>query len=240
MEPWAAGEVLGLDFETTGVDRFTDVPVSYALVSVVEGVVVRSWSGLVDPGCDIPAEASEIHGISSEQARREGMPLEHAIGLVTDAVTAAGRRGVPLVGMRLDFDLTILDGLATHLLGAGLAARGWRGPVLDAGVIDRHVDPEREGRRTLSDLCAHYGIELARPHDAMADAVASIEVLFALAVRYPSVWAGDLAQLHGDQTVWHREWMRTFDDWRASQGIDRVDPREHAWPLAPVVLPAAA
>ena len=29
---WAAGEVLGLDFETTGVDRFNDVPVSYALV----------------------------------------------------------------------------------------------------------------------------------------------------------------------------------------------------------------
>ncbi len=55
---WPAGEVLGLDFETTGIDRFNDVPVSYALVSVTEGVVARSWSGLIDPGREIPADAT--------------------------------------------------------------------------------------------------------------------------------------------------------------------------------------
>ena len=59
------GEVLGLDFETTGIDRFNDVPVSYALVSVLGGVVVRSWSGLIDPGRAIPPEATAVHGIST-------------------------------------------------------------------------------------------------------------------------------------------------------------------------------
>ena len=44
------GEVLGFDLETTGIDRFNDVPVSYALVQVVDGVVVRSWSGPHRPG----------------------------------------------------------------------------------------------------------------------------------------------------------------------------------------------
>ena len=34
VRDWTEGEMLGLDFETTGVDRFTDVPVSYALVPV--------------------------------------------------------------------------------------------------------------------------------------------------------------------------------------------------------------
>ena len=150
---WPAGEVLGLDFETTGIDRFNDVPVSYALVSVVEGVVLRSWSGLIDPGRPIPPEATEVHGISTEQARTEGMPLHEATALVCDALVAASERGVPLAGMKLDYDLTILD-LAGDLCGQGLVERGWRGPVLDAGVIDRHFDPEREGRRTLVDLCA--------------------------------------------------------------------------------------
>ncbi len=145
MGAWATGEVLGLDFETTGVDRFSDVPVSYALVLVVEGVVVRSWSGLIDPGCEIPVEATAVHGISTERARAEGMPLDQAIGLVADAVVAAGRRGVPLVGMRLDYDLTILDRFSSGLFGVGLTERGWRGPVLDAGVIDRHVDPDTRG-----------------------------------------------------------------------------------------------
>ena len=40
MGNWAMGEVLGFDFETTGVDRFNDVPVSFALVTVGPGI----WS----------------------------------------------------------------------------------------------------------------------------------------------------------------------------------------------------
>ena len=151
MGDWTEGEVLGLDFETTGVDRFSDVPVSYALVSVVGGVAVRSWSGLIDPGREIPVDATGVHGITTERARREGMPLADAIDLVTDAVLAAGRRGVPLVGMKLDYDLTIVDVLGSAVLGGGLVARGWRGPVLDAGVLDRHFDGERRvGERSVT------------------------------------------------------------------------------------------
>ena len=181
---WPAGELLGLDFETTGIDRFNDVPVSYALVSVVEGVVVRSWSGLIDPGREIPPEATAVHGISTERARDEGMPLREAVSLVSDAVVAASARGVPLAGMKLDYDLTILEMQARDLCGWGPVERGWCGPVLDAVVIDRHFDPDRKGRRTLVDLCAHYGIEIGNADDASADATASIEVLFALALRY--------------------------------------------------------
>jgi DNA polymerase-3 subunit epsilon len=240
MRRWTNGEVLGLDFETTGVDRFTDLPVSYALVLVVEGVMIRSWSGLIDPGCEIPDDAAAVHGITSAQARAEGMPLPEAVGLVTDAVVAASRRGVPLVGMKLDYDLTILDGLASRLTGLGLAARGWGGPVLDAGVIDRHLDPERDGRRTLGDLCAHYGIELDRPHNATADALAAIEVVFATASRYTELRVGELAALHADQAAWHRASTSRYDEWRLSQGLEPVDPREYAWPVAPAIFSPAA
>jgi DNA polymerase-3 subunit epsilon len=237
---WPTGEVLGLDFETTGIDRFNDVPVSYALVSVVEGVVVRSWSGLIDPGREIPPEATAVHGISTQRARDEGMPLSAAISLVSDAVVAASARGVPLAGMKLDYDLTILETQARDLFGSGPIERGWYGPVLDAGVIDRHFDPERKGRRTLTDLCAHYGIEIAHAHEAASDAVASIEVLFALAVRYEEeLWRCDLAQLHRDQIEWHREWTESYDSWRLAEGMIPIDPRDHMWPVAPVAIPAA-
>ena len=86
----------------------------------------------------------------AERARDEGMPLSDAIGLVTDAVVSAGARGVPLVGMKLDYDLTILEMQARLLWGTGFLERGWRGPLLDAVVrvrlhVDRaaarHVDP---------------------------------------------------------------------------------------------------
>jgi DNA polymerase-3 subunit epsilon len=236
---WPTGEVLGLDFETTGIDRFNDVPVSYALVSVVEGVVVRSWSGLIDPGREIPLDATAVHGISTAQARDEGMPLAAAISLVSDAVVAASARGVPLAGMKLDYDLTILETQARDLFGSGPIEQGWSGPVLDAGVIDRHFDPDRKGRRTLSDLCAHYGIAIGHAHDAAADATASIEVLFALAVRYDALWECDLTRLHRDQIHWHREWTDTYDSRRLAEGMIPTDPRDYVWPVAPVALPAA-
>jgi DNA polymerase-3 subunit epsilon len=236
---WPTGEVLGLDFETTGIDRFNDVPVSYALVSVVEGVVVRSWSGLIDPGRPIPPEATAVHGISTERARDEGMPLREAMSLVADGVLTASRRGVPLAGMKLDYDLTILETQARGLCGWGPVERGWCGPVLDAGVIDRHFDPERAGRRTLSDLCAHYGIDIRNAHDAAADAIASIEVLFALALRYDALWDCDLIGLHHDQVDWHRDWTERCDQWRLSEGMIPIDPRDYVWPVAPAVLPAA-
>lgn len=240
MGTWTSGEVLGLDFETTGVDRFTDVPVSYALVYVVGGVVVRSWSGLIDPGREIPAEATAVHGISTERARDEGMPLRDAIALVTDAVVSAGVRGVPLVGMKLDYDLTIVETQARPLCGRGLLERGWRGPVLDAVVIDRHFDRLRQGRRTLVDLCRHYGIDIENAHDASADAIASVEVLFALAERYEAVEAGELPRLHQDQIGWHRQWAHDQDVWRLSQGMVPIDPRDYVWPVAPSVLRQAA
>ena len=240
MGHWTEGEVLGLDFETTGIDRFTDVPVSYALVSVVNGAAVRSWSGLIDPGCDIPAEATHVHGITTARARREGMPLAEAVGLVSDAVIAAGRRGVPLAGMRLDYDLTILDVQATHAAVRSLSERGWRGPVLDVAVLDRHLDATRQGRRTLCDLCGHYGVEFERAHDAWADALASVQVLFAMAGRFGDLGEADLRALHEGQVRWHREWTEGQEAWRLMQGKAPLDPREYEWPLARAVLPPAA
>jgi DNA polymerase III subunit epsilon len=236
---WPTGELLGLDFETTGIDRFNDVPVSYALVSVVEGIVVRSWSGLIDPGREIPAEATAVHGISTERARDEGMPLREAIAMVSDAVVAASARGVPLAGMKLDYDLTLLETQARELCGWGPIERGWCGPVLDAVVIDRHFDPDRKGRRTLVDLCAYYGIEIGHAHDASADATASIEVLFALALRHDALWGSDLLRLHRDQIDWHREWTQGYDSRRIAEGMIPTDPRDYVWPVAPLVLPAA-
>jgi DNA polymerase-3 subunit epsilon len=240
MGEWAEGEVLGIDFETTGVDRFTDVPVSYALVSVVDGVAVRSWSGLIDPARDIPLDATAVHGITTAQARTEGMPLADAVAIVTDAVVAAGRRGAPLVGMKLDYDLTILDVLGSRLWGQGLVQRGWRGPVLDAGVLDRHFDRERPGRRTLGDLCTHYGVVLEDAHDAWADAVASVRVLFALADRFPQLRFSSVASLHGAQIEWHQQWTHDCEEWRQARGKVPTDPRDYVWPVAPVALPPAA
>ena len=81
--------------------------------------------------------------------------------------------------------------------------------------------------------CARlYGIEIGRAHDASADAIASIEVLFALAVRHGALWEYDLHHLHDDQIGWHQEWTHGYDAWRLSQGMVPIDPRDYVWPVA--------
>ncbi len=239
MVMWTTREVLGFDFETTGIDRFNDVPVSYALVTVVASEVVSIDAGLIDPGRDIPEDASNVHGISTERARAEGLPLREAMSKVADAVLAASARGVPLVGMRLDYDLTILDTQCTNLFGQSLVARGWNGPVLDASVVDRHLDRYRPGRRTLGALCELYGIDIGNAHDASADAIASINVLIAMFARYGELRHAEPAILHETQKQWHQQWAVNFDEWRKSEGMEPLDPRDHVWPVAPFELPRA-
>ncbi len=127
VQGWAEGELLGFDLETTGVDPLSDRPVSFALVTVERGRVIRRLSSVVDPGWSIPPDATAVHGISTQRARDEGIALTVAVGVLADAIVEAGRRDVPLVGMKLDFDLTMLDAQCRRIDGRGLHDRGWGG-----------------------------------------------------------------------------------------------------------------
>jgi len=64
---WAIGQhaSAGFRFRDDRSRSINDVPVSYALVTVVGGVLVSTLSGLVDPGREIPVGATEVHGITT-------------------------------------------------------------------------------------------------------------------------------------------------------------------------------
>jgi DNA polymerase-3 subunit epsilon len=232
-EGWQQGELLGFDLETTGVDRFSDVPVSFALVTMRAGVVVDRRLHLVDPGRDIPPTVTAIHGITVERACREGLALEHAVEIVTDALLSASDGGVAVTGVNLAFDLTIIDVLNRRLWGSGLVDQGWSGPVIDALILDRQFDGPRRGRRTLSDLCLEYEVTLAAPHDAGADAEAALDVVGSMCRRFPELARLTVAELHRAQEGWHHEWMDRYRDWRRAEGMAELDPRDWSWPVAP-------
>lgn len=238
-QPWHVGELLGFDLETTGVARHGDVPVSFALVAFADGRITRRLGGLVDPGREIPAEAVAVHGITTEQARAEGMPLSRALETVRDALLDAAARGVPVVGMNLSYDLSMLDHQLRLADGPGLSEAGWDGPVLDVLVLDRHLDRYRPGKRRLPDLCAHYQVAVDRSHDAGADAEASTLVLLALCDRYPAVPATTLTELTRLQAGWHREWATGYSAWRKGRGLAELSPEEGDWPLARATTLAA-
>jgi hypothetical protein len=82
-------------------------------------------------------------------------------------------------------------------------------------------------------------VHLVLALDALAVAMASVEVLFALAERHPQLNDGELMQLHLDQAEWHRAWTQDYEAWRTSEGMIPIDPREFLWPVAADILPAA-
>ena len=151
-----------------------------------EGVVVRSWSGLIDPGRDDPAggDRGPRHLDGAGPRRGHAAPSRRS-RLVSDAVVAASARGVPLAGMKLDYDLTILETQARDLCRCGPRRAG----MVRAGARRRRsstatsTPTARAGGRS-STSARTTAIEIGNAHDASADAIASIEVLFALAVRY--------------------------------------------------------
>ncbi|MBO1331655.1 3'-5' exonuclease [Streptomyces sp. VRA16 Mangrove soil] len=241
MTCWYEGPLAAFDTETTGVDVESDRIVSAALVvQDAAGSRPRVTRWLVNPGVSVPAGATEIHGLTDEHLQRNGRwpsPVMEEIGRALAEQAAAGR---PLVVMNAPFDLTLLDReLKRHRASSlGRYLENHSLCVLDPRVLDKHLDRYRKGRRTLTDLCAHYEVELSEAHDAAADAQASLDVVRALGRRFATrLERLSPAELHTLQAVWHAAQARGLQAWFARSGNpESVDP---AWPLRPE-LPAAA
>lgn len=222
--------MLCFDLETTGVDRFSDAPVSAALVIAEGGNVVSTDYFLIDPGRPIPPGASAIHGIYDEQVATEGISLTCALKRIYDAISEAQAEGRPIVGMNLSYDLTMLDVLARAHLGFGISPVGLY--VLDALVIDRHVDTYRPGKRKLVNLAEHYGVALPDAHNAAGDATAALYVVGAELHRCPDLANSSLADLTASQATWHSRWAESYSSYRVGHGLPPLDPTEFEWPIA--------
>ncbi|MYR46783.1 3'-5' exonuclease [Streptomyces sp. SID5910] len=241
MTCWFEGPLAAFDTETTGVDVETDRIVSAALVvQDAPGLRPRVSRWLVNPGVPVPESATAVHGLTEEHLQRNGRWPAPVMYEIAEALAEQARAGRPLVVMNAPFDLTLLDRELRRHRASSLAARMERASlyVLDPRVLDKHLDRYRKGRRTLTDLCAHYGVELEGAHDAAADAQAALGVVRAVGRRFQSrLERLSPAELHTLQAVWHAGQARGLQAWFALNGTEEaVDP---AWPLRPD-LPAAA
>ncbi|MFC1415949.1 exonuclease domain-containing protein [Streptacidiphilus cavernicola] len=233
MTFWYEGPLASFDTETTGVDVEHDRIVTAALVvqDAPDGPVRRrAW--VADPGLPIPAGATAVHGLTDAWARRNGRPPRVVVEEVALALAETARVGLPLVIMNAPYDLTLLDRELRRHRGSSLASYAASAPLLvvDPRVLDKHLDRYRKGRRTLTDLCAHYGVELGTAHDAAADATAALGLVRAIGGRFEArLGALSPAELHLRQAVWHAAQARGLQQWFARSGSpEAVDT---SWPL---------
>lgn len=224
--PW--WHTLGVfDLETTGVDVATARIVS-ANLSVIgrSGEIVERLDWLADPGIEIPAAASAVHGISTERARTEGRPAAEVVGEIVSAIRSLFSRGLALTVYNAPYDLTLLRHEAAR---HGVDPLDQPQPVIDPLVIDRAVDRYRKGKRTLETAATVYGVDLTDAHDAGADAIAAGRVAQALAVRFPAELNVAVSELHARQIEWSNQQSASFADYmRKTHNPDFVETG--GWP----------
>lgn len=226
---WADGPLAPFDLESTGKDPLTARIVTATVIRIRPGSTpeVTNWLSDVD-GEDIPEEAAAVHGVSTEHARANGRPQKEVVQEVRAALDVAWSLDIPVVGMNLAYDLTLMAAECDRL---GLSPFTVTGPVVDSLVMDRGVDRFRRGSRKLIDMCAHYGVPLSEEdaHSADADALAAARVAFKIARKYPEIGAMPLRELHAWQQVEHKRWADNFGSYLVKQG--KPDDVSRDWPL---------
>ncbi|MDU7599912.1 MULTISPECIES: 3'-5' exonuclease [Corynebacterium] len=217
-----ASRMLAFDLETTSANPKQARIVTSALVRI-DGRDVQKIEHLADPGIEIPQEATNVHGITTEKARAEGRPHEVVLKDTVEAIKAAWEDGLTLIVYNAAFDLTVLRSLTGDFTVTG--------PVYDPYVIDRVSDKWRKGKRTLGAVCEHYGVELGNAHEATADALAAARVAWKqVRQHYPNLAQMDENELMEFQAVKWYEDRVAFKKYLEGKGRDASDVST-AWPL---------
>lgn len=200
---WWTGRAVGFDTETDGPEPTEARIITGAIVQICGTPKPLELEIMLQPERDIPAEATAIHGISTEHAREFGVLREVGVaGIVTTIAEVAGP-DTPVVGHNVCYDLTLLNlemrrtgigrlGVARDDFGSIDQVRMYIGescvstfPVIDTLVLDKAVDRYRPGSRKLVDVAAHYGVPMAAgtAHGATADVIAALRIAITIANR---------------------------------------------------------
>jgi len=160
------------DLETTGINITQDRIIEIAVIKVMpNGEVIRK-SNLVNPGINIPAESTAIHGITNEDVADKQFFKEIAKDYVKFF------EGADLAGFNiLKFDVPML---VEEFLRAGVEFDYSRKKLIDAQKIFHLME-----KRTLSAAFKFYcGQDMNNAHSAEADTQATMDVLMAQIERY--------------------------------------------------------
>jgi DNA polymerase-3 subunit epsilon len=223
------------DTETTGPNPLEDRIVTAAFIVRGGSREQRVFSWLINPGVPIPAEASDVHGITDDMVQADGQDPKTALDEIATNLARAIEWGMPIVAFNQSFDWSILhydllrNGLPTvhDRVGPGPL------PLLDPHVIDKQVDKyvKGSGMRKLKPTAERYGVELEDWHTAEADALAALLIAEAQFERHPQLNSMGPQQLFAAQKAGLQKWFRTRAT--AEQGGDPNKVIDGSWPLIP-------
>jgi DNA polymerase-3 subunit epsilon len=196
-----------VDVETSGLSLRRDRLLQVGVVVVDErGGILERWASLVRPRRRLLFRVgpTRLHGIR-RGALRHAPPLRSVLDELARRLD-----GAVFVAHNARFDLGFLEKAAEEA--------GVRLPItttLCTLRLSRELDPGRLLSHRLGAICERHGIELVRPHDALADADATAAVLPRLLAAHGFSSSGDLRDAEFAQP---EIGDRRFADARVAQG----------------------
>jgi DNA polymerase-3 subunit epsilon len=227
LPEWAK-QIAVFDLETTGLDlTHARIVTACAVELDAAGEIVGTNSEwLANPGIPIPTQASDVHGVTTEIAVRDGRPADLVVAELLDTLRSFFARGLPVIAYNAPYDFTILH---YEALRHGLEPLTL-GSIIDPLVIDKFKDKYRKGKRRLENAAEFYKVTLDDAHNATADAVAAGRVAQAIARRWADELPSSAKELHDAQVGWSDTLDADFESYmRRSVNPDFTATR--GWPL---------
>ena len=245
--PWYLGRLAPFDLETTAPNP-EEARIVEAYVGYVGGGLepIDREPLLVDPGVEVPAEATAIHGYTTEHLREHGDPADAGVYIIATAVADAIRTQVPLVGQNIRYDLTVLERELARYEYPSLAELAGRpiSLVIDTLVLSKYLDRWRrrvsaeQGAHVLKTTAQVFGVAWVdeEAHGARYDALVAARVAWQMGriahlplAQRPRVLSGrddrrhlfddlavDLPTLFASQQRWAAEQAASYQEWLRS------------------------
>lgn len=174
---------VALDIETTGLSPRSCGVVEIGAIRFVPGREGETFQSLVNPGCAIPASATQVHGIS--EAMVKGQPeVDDVVHRLLDFVGDA-----PLILHNAPFDLGFLNPIVARIKRRWLTTS-----VFDTLPLSRLAFP---GLRSysLENLSEHFEFKQGGHHRALADCRYTQMLFLRFLEKVDSLRGFDLDQL---------------------------------------------
>lgn len=158
-----------VDVETTGLNLITDTLISIGAVGVVHGriVLADSFSVVLQQRTSSHKENILVHGISGSEQRDGEKPVEALLSFLE----FVGKD--PLVAFHVTFDETMIVRAIRQHMGFS-----FKHPWLDLAYVMPSLQPElMHSHRVLDDWAEHFSIHNDDRHNAVADALATAQLL---------------------------------------------------------------
>lgn len=203
---WHKRPFAALAFETTGeTDPNTCRPVSVSLpVMTKHGEKLSETVSVINPGCPIPPEATEFHGITNDIVEMVGLDSKKAMLGLISAFEALHDLGLPVVIYNAPYQLAIFLAELKRFNMLDLYSPVY---ILDPLLLDRHLHDWR-GYRTVENVCDYYGVTVDPAHSARSEALAVIELMRVMVDGYQDVFNRSLHDLYWKQKSWFEAWKK--------------------------------